>query len=722
MDESTTKPKHHWAWRHRYKLAPVYALIATTILGFASYALSGPQTVLSTLVVTGGLLVLVQARWGRKKGKDKAMLRFMWACVLACAGVVVTIRFGLLSGAWTFVIMIACSMVLGLFWWLDQRNARVIEIEDELRRWPALAKEIGIPKVKKMPKRVTETGEEHMLWWDKGATTLEAVRGQARAIEQALGIPFKKIRFEHVTDSKGLIDSSKWRVTANTDSPILDAPVPFTEPTMRSIYDPMLVGQLENGENYYVTWYEKSWGGRHTLAGGQTGSGKSGLFDLVFAESLYCRNLVKWGMDRKGGMAYLPWATTFDWIATDEQGCIAMLSAVKEVLEYRAKIAGERNWKVWRATAKEPLLLVNIDEAAEVLGSWGPATELVASITRRGRAAGVLLYLAVQHLTAEAISSSQITKNIGRRFCFSTSDHGMQYYILPNSKDTVDACSIPLGPAHAGTFYVSDGNVLNPLSGRVRYVDEAKVRELVVGLGDRTPVLDLASREAAQRGSAEFAKGTEELTYDGRKHYLVEDLPPLSEDDSDTDDGWDPNEESESLSEGAENGTEGSTEDRETTVTDDRTDQAGRVHLGKPPTTAQSEMPTMERETPMIDTDMLSTQAVLSEMSFEEMRAAMEAAQPGALEAALIAFQVEQAHDTTVTDVEALDRLHKALDATGQKPIQVKDLLPIVGRQKTWMHARLADMAARGEVEKVRRGTYRRPDGWKPVLELVHAQ
>lgn len=448
-------------------------------------------------------------------------------------------------------------------------------------------------------------------------------------------------------------------------------------------------------------------------------SGKSGLFDLVFAESLYCRNLVKWGMDRKGGMAYLPWAPTFDWIATDEQGCIAMLSAVKEVLEYRAKIAGERNWKVWRATAKEPLLLVNIDEAAEVLGSWGPATELVASITRRGRAAGVLLYLAVQHLTAEAISSSQITKNIGRRFCFSCSDHGMQYYILPNSKETVDACSIPLGPAHAGTFYVSDGNVLNPLSGRVRYVDEAKVRELVVGLGDRTPVLDLASREAAQRGSAEFAKGAEELTYDGRKHYLVEDLPPLEDDESDTDDGWDPNEDTEDDTEGTEKAPESATEDLGAPWTDDRTEEHPGVRMDKTPTTQQSDMPTMERETPMVATDLLSTKAALSEMTFEEMSALLD---PEVLKAAQIAFQVEQAHDTNVTDVEALDRLTKALDATGQKPIQVKDLLPIVGREKTWMHARLADMAAKGEVEKVSRGLYRRPDGWKPVLELIHAQ
>jgi S-DNA-T family DNA segregation ATPase FtsK/SpoIIIE len=714
-----TKPQHHWTWQHRYKLAPVYALIATTILGFASYALSGPQAVLSTLVLTGGALALVQGRWGRRKRKDKAMLRFMWACVLACAGIIVTIRFGLLSGEWTFVIMIGCAMVLGLFWWFDQRNQRVIEIEDELRRWPALAKDIGIPKVHKMPKRVTETGEEHILWWDKGATTLEAVRAHSRQIEQALGIPFKKIRFEHITNSKGLIDSSRWRITANTDSPILDAPVPFTEPTMRSIYDPMLVGQLENGENYYVTWYEKSWGGRHTLAGGQTGSGKSGLFDLVFAESLYCRNLVKWGMDRKGGMAYLPWAPTFDWIATDEKGCIAMLSAVKEVLEYRSKIAGERNWKVWRATAKEPLLLVNIDEAAEVLGSWGPATELVASITRRGRAAGVLLYLAVQHLTAEAISSSQITKNIGRRFCFSCSDHGMQYYILPNSKDTVDACSIPLGPAHAGTFYVSDGNVLNPLSGRVRYVDEARVRELVVGLGDRTPVLDVASREAAQQGSCEFP---EELTYDGRKHYLVEDLPALEDDTSDEDDGWDPNEETESTEHASEHtseDTEHTSESAESTSTDGRSDDRGRVHLGKAPTTDRADAPTMERETPMIDAELLPTRAALSEMSFAEMSALID---PEVLKQAQIAFQVEMAQNANVTDVEALDRLSKALDATGQKPIQVKDLLPIVGREKTWMHARLADLAAKGEVEKVRRGLYRRPDGWKPVLELVHAQ
>jgi len=157
--------------------------------------------------------------------------------------------------------------------------------------------------------------------------------------------------------------------------------------------------------------------------------------------------------------------------------------------------------------------LLIIDEAAEVFGlEQFDLNSLGASIARMGRAAGVLMLIATQHPTNEALASTQLTKNLRRRFCFSVEDDAAQRAIIPKSSGRFDATDIPIGAAHVGTYYSSEGGEICDLSRRVRYVTPVDVYRIVLEVGaEGSPVavtdLDPLSAEAARRATTDPETG-----------------------------------------------------------------------------------------------------------------------------------------------------------------------------------------------------------------------
>jgi hypothetical protein len=518
-----------WWWRRRVGMTPFYLGAVAGLTSLMVRTLSPDQTAAVVALVGGAAALAAHGKWGRKK--DRAMRNFVWAVTAAFAAFVLAMRNDLIDPGWALVALLAGVFGLGLFWWKDNFNQHRVKIERDMERWPILAKKLSMVQVRRGPMKKTETGRRWMFWWDEGDYTLGAFKGQARGLESALGIPEHRIRFEHVFDSPGMKNPNAIVVTENTDSPILKEPVVFGAPTMRVITDPMFIGPREDNSRHEVTWYHENFGGMHTLAAGSTGSGKSGLYHLVLAESAYCPDLVRWGMDAKGGMALRPWASLFDWMVTDvEADAYWMLTALHSVLKARSEYAASKNWDVWQPDADHPVLLLVVDEAAEVFGIDSfDLNGLSASIARMGRATGVLLLIATQHPTNEAIGSTQLTKNLRRRFCFSVEDDHAQRIIIPKSSGRFEASDIPIGPEFVGTYYSSEGGQICDLSGRVRYVTPHDVYRLVLEIGaDNSPVavsdLDKLSAEAARVASID--EDTGESHYEARRIWTVLDAVP----------------------------------------------------------------------------------------------------------------------------------------------------------------------------------------------------
>jgi S-DNA-T family DNA segregation ATPase FtsK/SpoIIIE len=665
-------------WRRRYVQTPFIAVTVVLTLALTSFSLSTNQTLAGCFGV--GLVgeLFIRARWGKGKHRDPGMSLLMRFVVAASLGLICTVRFALVSPGWIFVAFLGCLAVFGGMWWFDNRNIRQFEIEVELERWPELAKKIGLEKVKKTATKVTETGKRTMLWWSPGDCTLDRVRSNRSALEAALQIPEKRLRFEMVKDENNFNRTDRIWVVENTEAPSLKAPVPFDRPSMRSIQDLMVIGLLEDGSEYAVRWYQRGWGGKHTLAAGRSRSGKSGLYHLVLAESALCPDVVRWGIDRKGGMTLKPWAPLFDWLVTDDSGTMSMMTAVREVLEARSKYAADMGWDTWKVSPKRPLLIILIDECAEVFGFAGnyDATEKVNSIARMGAAAGVLLLVATQHPTNEALSSTQLTKNISRRFCFSVEDFLAQRVILPNSTETVDATQIPLTPQFSGTCFTSEGGEIEPKSLRVRFVTFKKIRTVVTEVGDNVPTLDALSNWAAEEATVDFG----EDSYAERRHWVVEDLPPLSSSAGDDDAADDEEDDEEPMPPGHP-------------AVLKNTPPPTKPHLA-----AVSDLPAGQGEVEEPQGGSVLTFAEINEGCTDEEKTEREEAL-----AAWHAAHVE----ANITTEQAEGLLRDALRTCGKQGTTINALTQICGRQSTWIHDRLTEWMKRGVVERPTVGQYR---------------
>lgn len=428
------------------------------------------------------------------------------------------------------VAWLSATLLLGMGYWNDQRERKRIELDNELKMWPAKAKKIGIPLARITVWTRTATGRYRDLWWDDGDYTTEQIKGLKAKIEATLGVPRGQLRILDVKDGNDNINSNRVRLSENTESAARKEPVPFTEPTMRSICDPMLVGPFEDGEPCEVFWYKQGFGGTHTLAAGATRSGKSGLYHLMLAETADCNDVARLGIDAKGGMALRPWAPMFEWLvcgrgaaAADETA--AMLEWLNAVMIARENYAGERGWDVWRVSRKHPLIILYVDEAAEVFAMKlenFAALEMVEKIGRMGAGVGVLLCAATQYPTLEAIGSSQVQANILRRFCFRVERKAHQHVILPNALE-VDATfpDKPGGDKGAGWCLLSDMGTMSALPLRVRNVDRAGIFEIVESYWTRKCPLDAVSAGVPTRRAEYLA----------RKIWTPDDIRPRSDDD-----------------------------------------------------------------------------------------------------------------------------------------------------------------------------------------------
>lgn len=707
---------HPWWWRRRVGFAPFYGGLASLVLSLVSLAFTDTQVLTVVLVAATVAALGANQKWGGKK-KDRAMRWFVWSVIAACASFILAVHFHAIDARWIITITLGGICLFGAFWWGDEWNRKRVHLErDVTERWPILAKRIGIPHVRRMPTEFTDTGRRILLYWDKGMANLSQIMSRKPDLESILDIPEGRIRFEKVYDQPGMANPNKIYVTENTQSPILKNPVKFTEPTMRRFTDEMLISDREDGTKHTVVWYESDFGGMHTLVAGSTGSGKSGLYHLVLAESAYCPDLVRWGIDAKGGMALKPWASLFDWLIRDpetlQEDAVAMMRAIHDVLVTRSKYAADRGWSAWEPDSEHPILLIVVDEAAEVFGLGNFDIEaLSGSIARMGRAAGVLLLIATQHPTNDALSSQQLMKNLRRRFCFAVEDQHAQRVIIPKSTELFDASEIPIGKQFVGTYYTSEGGQISRLSARVRYVTPEDVYRIVLKVGNdlayAVPPLDPMSAKAAKAGSFDEERG--ESLYETRRIWTVEDaVPPKGWKVEDTagDEMYHPE-----LSGGERVEIEGSTpalpagpkvglnkipeghtagqipEDPEGHIEDDQGQIPG------PDAHEPGALPPGQEGADMTD------------LSFEEMVEPVDEAERLALEK-VIAEWYGRMDEGRMTPEQAQLALDMALDKAPPQGVSITELREVIPRSPSWMSDELRKRLQRDELKKVAQGRY----------------
>lgn len=654
-----------------------------------------------------------------------ALALIVWTITLADAGQRAFYRLLIAVGsAWMFLLQthwatehwrafaigwFVATMVGGIGYWSDQRVKTKIEVKRELDAWPGLAKMLGIPHTRLTPKVPTEGGGyKRRLWWNPGEYTRSQIFGLRERIEGALKIPAGQMRLMPVLDGDDNTEANAWDIVVNTDSPLRKRPLEFDKPTMRSICDAMYVGNYEDAMKCTVHWYEQGFGGVHTLAAGMTRSGKSGLYRLMLGETAPCDDVVRLGIDAKGGMALRPWAPLFDWLVCGRDGAAmeevqALLEWLDAVMIYREGYAAEKKWDVWKVSRRHPLIILYVDEAAEIFGlkfENFQATQLVEKIGRMGAGTGVLLCAATQYPTVEAIASSQIQSQIGRRFCFRVAALQHQHVILPKATG-IDATfpDKPAGAKGAGWCFLSNSGEMREMPLRVRNLKPEQVFDLVATYAPHKCQLDAGSAGVTTRA----------YEYAARRRWTVEDVRPDSGEDV-----WE--------DERAESGA------RDDEVAPAAAKVTDPVTAGVPEgVTEQVPNGVPEGVTEAKEQEVTSTEIPAGvDVPLEELLRPRTPADAAALDAAIAAFQAENMEWSTEMAEAAFWATLRAYSGTPQHRgpgVRVGVLAKACHRSPSWVHDRMDKARHAGQIVPVKLNSpyHRLVDGVK-IPEPAHAE
>ena len=685
-----------WWNDHRFLMNPLATGAFVGLVGVTNALVMPvwPHTIAWVAIATLGLMIwtLTLADSGQ---------RFFYRLLIAC------------SDAWIFLMQtswatehwraftigwLIATMLGGIGYATDQRERHKVAVRKEIDSWPAIAKTIGIPKAWISQKMDTASGYRRRLSWPDGVYTISDIKGLKEKIEAAMSIPAGQLRLESIMDGNDDVNSNAIDLIVNNMSPARKKPVPFGEPTMHSIMDPMLVGTYEDGEQCTVCWFEKGYGGIHTLAAGITRSGKSGLYRLMLGESAPCNDVVRWGIDAKGGVALRPWGPMFDWLvcgrdARAEEEQAAMLERLNAILIYRELYMAERKWDVWKVSRQHPLIILYVDEAAEVFGMKLDnfnAVQLVEKIHRMGAGCGVLVCSATQYPTAEAVSSSQIKSQIGRKFCFRLEEKGHQHVVLSHAHN-ID-CTLPEKPAGArgaGWCFLSDGGHMREMPLRVRDLKPEKVFELIEAFHGHVGKLD--------SGSANIPVRAEE--YAARKRFTLDDVRP----DREGDDVWE--------DERPEFGLRDDDENVTAPVT------AGVTENVTAPVTAGSvQGVTTAKEQVVTETEQDIPAGV--RVSLDDLTAPRTPEEAAALELALAQYQVDNEEwdrDRALEVFWATIQVRSGTVAHRGPGVRVDTLKQVCHRSASWVHDEMDKARRAGLIVLVKPGSpyYRLADGAK---------
>jgi hypothetical protein len=238
----------------------------------------------------------------------------------------------------------------------------------KLAGWAKIAEAAGLGGSRLERVLVDPWGWSTRLLLRPGQTLEDAVR-QLAPLESALEVRPRAVRIE---EDPALARRVILRVVERDPHA---EPIPWPGPRVTSITQPLELGLYETGQPVRVSLLRQ-----HTLIGGIAGGGKSGLVNATMAALAACGDVVVWGIDLKRGMELQPWATCLDRLATTPSQATHLLLAAKRVVVARAELLAAGGRRAWQPTPATPLLVVLIDEHAELVDESDQAAELVEDL------------------------------------------------------------------------------------------------------------------------------------------------------------------------------------------------------------------------------------------------------------------------------------------------------------------------------------------------------
>lgn len=509
-----------WLRSHRVGLGPLYAAAILLPLGVTVHLLNLAQAGLTLLAWATACLFWVRAARGWRRQYYTVVITAALSWLIAAHLAPSTWS----ALAWLLSTLALAAVTLGIPWWSDHVRRVHVRMEIIVRDWRIRAKRIGLDQADLVDVKLTSVGWTARLKWKPGAYNVDSVAKQRSDLEGAFGLDVGELRMP--PDGKS---TNSVRLVAITDDPHAEAQpwsIPHTEVNgqlvvkRRSIKELFSIGIREDGSIHKIRLWVENFGGLHVMIGGITGSGKSGLLNLLWDELALRFDVVQWGMDLKGGVEMGPQRRIFEIIATSREQAVGLLHLIKAEIERRQAVLEKRGERVWKPTRTDPVIVISLDEARALLGGANQRElDMAINIATMGRALGIILILATQYPTYEAVGSTQMREQFHHKFVFRMQNKGGEGFLF--DEDVVDAHKIDEN--RPGTCYHKAGGKVEKMPLRVYWVDDATVRQLNEVMDGHTSTLsgaaiaDLAerveteARQLEERLGPEYAEPQREL-------------------------------------------------------------------------------------------------------------------------------------------------------------------------------------------------------------------
>lgn len=468
-------------FRYRSELAPfTTALVLTLAAAWLHTSHRGAWPwVLAATIAAAALALLGGVPWGVRRPEERV---FAAVATSAAGGWLATAT---ALGTWNEplpALLLVGTIACGIPWWAHRRRRQRVRVDRTIRAWPDIAEAIGLAGSRVLSAVVDVWGWRARMTLRSGQTVADVI-ADVPAIESGLGTRPGAIRVEPDPAHAG-----RFVMRLLAEDPHATA-IPWPGTETRSVLDPVRLGVFEDAQDV-----ELAIGRKHVLVGGMSGSGKSGVLNVILGNLTACPDIVLWGIDLKGGMELRPWASCLARLATTPAEAATLLHDAVKVLEARAQALGNNAERLWNPTKQAPALVIVVDEYAELAETAPGAVEDADSIARRGRAVAVTLLAATQRPTQQAMGNGAVRSQMDVRVCLRVRER--------RDVDLVLGQGMLAAGWHAqnldapGKFLVSAEGLNHPRRGRAYLVTDNDVTTAASRHAPNRPPLDRLSADA----------------------------------------------------------------------------------------------------------------------------------------------------------------------------------------------------------------------------------